>query len=91
MNAHTEHTATLARVIADDAQCQCTGACRNGREACTCGLGMPSMPAEACTELGSYLDHVPDPTGSPWTVWELIGAVGLVAALALACWVPYPL
>ena len=53
MNAHTEHTATLARVIAADAQCQCSGACRNGRDTCTCGLDMPPVPAEACTELGS--------------------------------------
>jgi hypothetical protein len=90
MNAHTEHTATLARVIADDQRCQCTGACVNGREPCTCGLHMPCIPAEACTELGSYLDDVQEP-GTPWNGWELLGAVGLGAALVLACWVPYPL
>lgn len=93
MNAHTEHTATLARVIADDAQCQCTGACRNGREPCTCGLAMPvptGWAASSCTELGSYLDHVKEP-GAPWTAWELLGAVGFVSALVLVCWVPYPL
>ncbi len=93
MNAATEHTATLARVIADDAQCQCSGACRNGREPCTCGLAMPvptGWAASSCTKLGSYLDDVPDPAGSPWTVWELIGAVGLVAALVLACLDPFP-
>ena len=41
MNAHTEHPATLARVIADDQRCQCTGHCVNGTKPCTCGLEMP--------------------------------------------------
>lgn len=89
MNAATEHTATLARVIAADAQCQCSGACRNGRDTCTCGLDMPPVPAEACTELGSYLDDVQEPS-TPWNGWELLGAVGFASALVLACWVPYP-
>lgn len=93
MNAHTEHTATLARVIADDAQCQCTGACRNGREPCTCGLGMPvptGWAASSATELGSYLEDVPDP-GREIDWWEVLGGVGFIAGLVLACWVPYPL
>ena len=89
MNAATEHTATLARVIADDAQCQCSGACRNGREPCTCGLDIPPLPAEACTELGSYLDDVQEP-GREIDWWEVLGGVGFVAGLVLACWVPYP-
>ncbi len=93
MNAHTEHTATLARVIADDAQCLCTGACRNGREPCTCGLAMPvptGWVASSCTELGSYLDDVPDP-GREIDWLEVLGGIGFIAGLVLACWVPYPL
>ncbi len=93
MNASTEHTATMARVIADDQHCQCTGHCVNGTKPCTCGLEMPiptGWAASSATELGSYLDDVPDPAGSHWTVWELIGAVGLVAALVLACLDPFP-
>lgn len=93
MNAHTEHTATLARVIADDQHCQCTGHCVNGTKPCTCGLEMPiptGWAASSATELGSYLDDVPDPA-APWTAWELLGAVGFVSALVLVCWVPYPL
>ncbi len=91
MNAHTEHTATLARVIADDAQCQCSGACRNGREPCTCGLAMPvptGWAASSAAELGSYLDDVQEPGQINW--WEVLGGVGFVAGLVLACWVPYP-
>lgn len=93
MNAHTEHAATLARVIADDAQCQCSGACRNGREPCTCGLAMPiptGWAASSATELGSYLDDVQEP-GREINWWEVLGGVGFVAGLVLACWVPYPL
>lgn len=91
MNAHTEHTATLARVIADDAQCQCSGACRNGREPCTCGLAMPvptGWAASSAAELGSYLDDVQEPGQINW--WEVLGGVGFLAGLVLACWVPYP-
>lgn len=92
MNAHTEHTATLARVIADDQRCQCTGACCNGREPCTCGLRMPvpqGWAASSAAELGSYLDDVQEP-GREIDWWEVLGGVGLVAGLALACWVPMP-
>ncbi len=91
MNAATEHTATLARVIADDAQCQCSGACRNGREPCTCGLAMPvptGWAASSAAELGSYLDDVQEPGQINW--WEVLGGVGFLAGLVLACWVPYP-
>ncbi len=43
----------------------------------------------ACTELGSYLDDVQEP-GREIDWWEVLGGVGFVAGLVLACWVPYP-
>lgn len=60
MNAATEHNATLAQVIADDAGCTCTGACVNGTQPCTCGLDMPipaGWAASASTEMGADEDY----------------------------------
>jgi len=92
MNAHTEHNATLAQVIADDASCTCSGACVNGRQACTCGLGMPvptGWAASSATELGADDDYYRLPRRADDITWdELLAAIALVAVLILAvlCW-----
>ena len=44
--------------------------------------------ASSAAELGSYLDDVQEPGQINW--WEVLGGVGFLAGLVLACWVPYP-
>lgn len=88
MNAHTEHNATLAQVIRDDADCLCSGACRNGRDVCTCGLCMPvptGWAASASTEIGADDDYYSLPTRpGELTGWELFAGLLLLVVCVVA-------
>lgn len=92
MSAATEHNATLAQVIADDAGCTCSGACANGTQPCTCGLAMPvpaGWAASAATEIGADDDYSLPRRADDISLEEFVCALAMFGLL-LVCAVFLP-